>query len=111
MSTDPTPDPLAPTEQDFWFKPVEMLQTNWAVIRPTDAGAEIVVIHDGSGIFDRIAVPDAADAARQLRRNGFRRFAEDAEAAQFIAPPRPPYREARHPNGPIYSSGRFWCAD
>ncbi len=66
---------------DFWFKIVEMLQQYWALIEEVGAA---------------------------LHRNGFERYEEDAESQKFIAPPRPPFWKAKHSNGPIYSSGRFW---
>jgi hypothetical protein len=97
-----------PAPEDFWLKVVEMLQTNWAVVVPSPAGVEIVFVHDRSGIFDRIALPDASEAKRQLRINGFSRYADHARAQGYLIPPSGPYHEAAHPNGPIYSSGRFW---
>ena len=94
---------------DFWVKVVEMLQQNWAVIEPAaEAGALIRFISDAGGVFDEIACPTHDEARRALRRNGFRRFAEEADLQAFLHPPSPPFRRTIHPNGPIYSSGRFW---
>jgi hypothetical protein len=94
---------------DYWFKVVDMLQQNWALITPDERGTVTVFfISDASGVFDRLSFPTIADAAAALTRNGFARYAEDQEAQDFIRPPSPPYREKAHPNGPIYSSGRFW---
>ena len=63
---------------------------------------------DTSGVFDKIGCPSAHDAEVALVRNGFRRFADDASAAAMMTPPAPPFHKQPHPNGPIYSSGRFW---
>lgn len=48
------------------------------------------------------------DAQEALSTNGFSRFAGDEHLQSFLAPPLPPFHEGRHPNGKIYSSGRFW---
>ena len=95
---------------DFWFKVVEMLQQNWALIEKDfdSDSCTIYFIHDGSGIFDRLKFASEEDAFRALRRNGFHRFAVDKKSQEFIAYPRPPFYEDQHDNGPIYSSGRFW---
>jgi hypothetical protein len=94
---------------DFWVKVVEMLQQNWAVIESRGAGGACVYfITDTSGVFDEISYSSPVDAREALRRNGFRRFAEDHDLQSFLRPPSPPFRRAAHPNGPISSSGRFW---
>ena len=94
---------------DYWFKVIEMLQQNWALITPNDAGGVTAhFIGDSSGVFDRLTFLNRGDAETALTRNGFRRYADDAHAQSFIRPPSPPFREQPHPNGPIYSSGRFW---
>jgi len=93
---------------DFWFKIVEMLQQNWALIEPDQpSGYTVYFIHDGSGVFDTMNFETPMDAMKGLMRNGFRRFSEDIGSQKFIAPPKPPYVETQRPN-PIYSSGRFW---
>ena len=63
---------------------------------------------DTSGVFDKIECSSAHDAEAALIRNGFRRFANDASASDIMTPPAPPFHRQPHPNGPIYSSGRFW---
>ena len=84
--------------KDFWFKIVDFLQQNWALIEKDD----------GSGVFDQIKYATSQEAERALRRNGFEQYAKDPKAQGFIFPPGPPYFKDRHPNGNIYSSGRFW---
>ncbi len=94
--------------RDYWFKGLENHQTNWCLI---DAGADRSVIayffHELSGVFDRLKFETAAQADAELRFNGFVRLAECPDLDQSSAP-LPPFRTDRHPNGPIYSSGRFW---
>jgi hypothetical protein len=96
--------------RDYWFKVVDILQQNWALIDSSKAGAKHIVyfITDKSGIFDQVEFDDIAEAQRQLGVNGFMRYEEDKKAKEVIVPPRPPFYRLTHPNGAIYSSGRYW---
>ncbi len=103
-------DEIAITNNDYWFKVVDMLQQNWALIEPSKMGTGCIVyfIGDTSGVFDQMEFDDVAEAKRQLRINGFGRYEEDDKAKKFIVPPSPPFHKSSHPNGAIYSSGKFW---
>ena len=94
--------------RDYWFKVVEFLQQNWALIDPH--GSEVVVwfFGDTSGVFDEMTFAAEAEAVEALKRNGFQRYADDPKSQEFIAKPEPPFRRRAHPNGLIYSSGKFW---
>jgi hypothetical protein len=94
--------------RDYWFKIVEFLQQNWALVDSDERGATVWFIGDTAGVFDQIAYSSAEEAFRALPRNGFRRFADDENAQTFLRAPKPPFMRRAHPNGPIYSSGRFW---
>jgi len=95
--------------RDYWFKVVEMLQQNWALIDTDSTGSCIVYfLHDRSGVFDKMNFDSEEEAKIQLLQNGFHRYSDDSQAHQFIGVPAPPFYKDRHPNGPIYSSGRFW---
>ena len=96
--------------KDFWFKIVDFLQQNWALIEKEAGSKDCIIyfIHDGSGVFDQIQSPTMEEAEKALRRNGFEQYANDPKARSFIFPPGPPYFRDKHPNGNIYSSGRFW---
>jgi hypothetical protein len=94
--------------RDYWFKIVEFLQQNWALIDSHERGAVVWFMGDTAGVFDEMIFSSPQKAAAALRRNGFRRLADDAEAQDFLRPPQPPFSRQPHPNGPIYSSGRFW---
>ncbi len=96
--------------KDYWFKIIEMLQQNWALVELSQDEISCIVyfIGDTSGVFDQIKFDDVNEAERQLRINGFGRYEEDEEAKKFIVPPPPPFRRSSHPNGAIYSSGRYW---
>ena len=93
---------------DYWFKVIEMLQQNWALIDPDGTGVIVYFIGDTSGVFDEMRFPSQEIAQQALQRNGFRRFANDDRASSFLRCPEPPFTRRPHPNGPIYSSGRFW---
>jgi len=58
--------------------------------------------------FDRIQFLSEKEAFHALERNGFSRYEKDRQAQRIIAPPKPPFYEDEHTNGPIYSSGRYW---
>ena len=94
--------------REFWFKIVEFLQQNWALIEPEHESVTVFFINDASGVFDRMLFSSQKKAEEALRRNGFKEYAMDVESQEFIKPPEPPFFESNHPNGPIYSSGRFW---
>ena len=79
--------------RDYWFKIVDFLQHNWALVDETAAGATIWFVGDTSGVFDKIECPSAHDAEAALIRNGFRRFADDASASVIMTPPAPPFHE------------------
>jgi hypothetical protein len=103
------PEHVSIDSSDYWVKVVEMLQQNWALIEAAPSGSvRVHFINDTSGVFDELSFPSVDSALAALRRNGFRRFADDAQLQSFLRPPPPPFRHAQHPNGPIYSSGRFW---
>lgn len=93
--------PVEIRSRDYWFKIVEFLQQNWALIDETTDDCTVF-------FFDTLSLPSISEAEKALRRNGFARFAEDKKAQGFIAIPQPPFHDRPHPNGPIYSTGRFW---
>ena len=94
---------------DFWVKVVEMLQQNWALVEPTpSAGVCVYFIGDTSGVFDEITFQSEDDAINALRRNGFTRYADDEKLQSFLHPLSAPFHRDQHPNGPIYSLGRYW---
>jgi hypothetical protein len=93
---------------DYWIIVVDMLQQNWAVIERSGNGVMIYFFGDTGGVFDQIKFESKEDAENALKGNGFRRYDKVPEFQKFIARPTPPFRIRKHPNGAIYSSGRFW---
>ena len=96
------------TSRDYWFKIVDFLQQNWALIEPADNGMVVWFFGDTAGVFDQMEFKDEASAIKALRQNGFKQFSKDYAAQKFIAAPDAPFRWRAHPNGAIYSSGRYW---
>jgi len=96
--------------RDYWFKIVEFLQQNWALIdeNANGAGCTAFFFGDTSGVFDRLWFPSVTEAELALLGNGFKRYDADTQVQEFIRKPNPPFHERAHPNGPIYSSGRLW---
>ena len=95
--------------RDYWFKIVEFLQQNWALIDVNpDETATVHFVDDASRVFDLMQFDTVELAERGLRRNGFNRFADDKKAQEFIGPPDPPFFNKPICRKPIYSSGTFW---
>jgi hypothetical protein len=102
------PEDIEELGSDLWFKVVGMLQQNWAVIIDRKDSAIIVFFSDIKGIFDDMEYESVGTAVAALRINGFEKYSDDAEAQGFIALPDGEFDLRGHPNGCIYSSGRFW---
>ncbi len=93
---------------DLWVKVVAMLEQTWANIETEGDAVRVRFINDASQVFDRMTFDSAPDAEAALIRNGFRRFADHPDLQRYLRAPVPPFSAGSHPNGPIYSSGRFW---
>ena len=85
--------------RDYWFKIVDYLQQNWALIDETTDGCVVFFFGDTSGVFDRLTFISVEEAETALRRNGFARFTEDKKVQEFIAIPKPPFYESVTPVG------------
>ncbi len=94
--------------RDYWFKFVDFLQQNWALIDEQEDGVIVWFFSDTSGVFDEMTFRSLADAVEALQGNRFRRYADEPDGGEFIRVPVPPFYRSEHPNGKIYSSGRFW---
>lgn len=95
---------------DYWFKIVDFLQQNWALIDDANGSVRVRFVSDASGVFDELEFRSMNEATDALQYNGFGRLAEDERAKGFLRPPQQPFRRRAHPNGSIYSSGRFWAS-
>jgi len=92
----------------LWVKIIEMLQQNWAIITGRDTDVKVLFFDDRSRVFDQMTFQSEGAAIEGLIRNGFVRFEDEPEIQEFVSPPQDELTSGRHPNGPIYSSGRYW---
>jgi len=93
---------------DYWFKVVDFLQQNWAIIEEIKGGYTVYFFGDTAGIFDQLDFESISEAKIVLNRNGFGRYEADKGAQEFIVKPKPLFYMRAHPSGAIYSSGRYW---
>lgn len=109
--TQPAGTPFEVKSGRFWVKVIGMLEQNWASIESDENGDVAIIFFDDNGkIFDAILSSDAAAAKAALRRNGFAPF-EEGDFGKFLSPPGPRFEWGSHPNGRIYSSGRYWLGE
>ena len=95
--------------RDYWVKVVEMLQQNWALIDTNaDGSAHVFFVSDARDVFDEMDFASAEEAEVGLKRNGFRLLAARSDMQRLLRPPASPFTRGEHPNGAIYSSGRYW---
>jgi len=92
---------------DFWFKPIEHFQQNWALIDSTSDNCMVYFIGDKSGLLNKLEFSSSKEAVKALQRNGFHRYSEDKKARNLIIPPRAPFRHKLNSAASIYSTG--WC--
>ena len=97
---------------EYWFKVVAFLQENWALIeKKNDKYVVYFLMSDYitiTKVFDQITFETLEDAQKSLMFNGFRLYSKDEEFQDIAGPPIKPFTIGEHPNGKIYSSGRFW---
>lgn len=91
----------------FWVKIVGFLQQNWACIETDRDGVTIFFFDDCGKVFDAIKFTEESAARSALLRNGFAPF-DDGNFSEFISKPGPDFQWGCHPNGRVYSSGRYW---
>jgi hypothetical protein len=77
--------------RDYWFKIVDFLQQNWALVDAVDKECVVWFLSDTSGVFDDLRFPSASDAEAALRANGFNRLEEDPTSAAMLRRPEPPF--------------------
>ncbi len=99
--------------KEYWVKIVEFLQQNWALIEKKDETSKVIVyfISDTSGVFDTLEFESKREAEESLLKNRFKKYLDPNENfTEFLYPPQPPFEWRDHPNGAIYSSGRYWIS-
>jgi hypothetical protein len=102
---------IALESNDYWVRIVDFLQQNWALIEENDSSDHVTIYFfgDTSGVFDILSYPCKEEAETALERNGFNQYLDLHENfKEFISCSHPPFHWREHPNGRIYSSGRYW---
>ena len=84
--------------RDYWFKFVEFLQHNWALVNSDQCGTTGWFIDHTSGVLDQITFSSIEDALVILSRNGFCRFADNKHAQTYLSAPEPPFVRWPHPD-------------
>jgi hypothetical protein len=108
-SKHPPPKIIDIKSSDYWFKIVEFLHQNWALIDEQEDGTvKVFFISDISSVFDELEFDSVKDAEKGLKTNDFGRYADDKEAQKFIPSPQRPFRQSELYRNSIYSSGRYW---
>ena len=92
---------------DYWIKIVGMLEQNWALILEKSGSCRVYFMDDCNGVFDWIDFENRHVAEHELLDNDFERYATSACKA-LVGKPMGDFRLRQHPNGRIYSSGRYW---
>ena len=90
------------------MKEVQFLQQNWALPVSIEGGLALLFVDDNARVFDRMDFHDEREMFEALRRNEFDEFAKMPRLQEFLRAPDIPSSARKHPNGRIYSSGRFW---
>jgi hypothetical protein len=88
----------------WFFKPIEMLQTNLATIDENQEGRILFVVETG-WIFDALSYLDNETAEKKLRLNGFKRCDDDPVFEKLSFIPDTLHEGTRNP---VYSSGKHW---
>jgi hypothetical protein len=95
-------------QQNYWFKIVEFLPTNWALIEEhSDSKATVSFINDTSGTFDEITYDTLQQAVNEVMDNGFNLYSQAPYVHRFLKPLTLPSKPVQHINDVIPSNGHF----
>ena len=120
------PPPFILETNEWWVKPLAMLQHNWALIDDSSTPVSVYFFHDGGttknlsnfsfGSFDDekfIAIVDSLDfpsrvaAEIGLEENGFKKITEPSDLFFAYRPTGTPF-DARKTEPGIYSKQGYW---
>ena len=91
----------------WYYKPIDMLVINFAVI--SDDIPNLIRFLDHTGyVFDRISFDETAKLHDELIRNGFKIVADD-EFIKLVGIPHA-IQDLGGKTQPVYSSGKLWVA-
>ena len=100
-----------PSEQPqtltWYYKPIDMLVINFAVISE-DMPSVIRFVDQHGYVFDRMAFDETTLLHEELIRNGFKEVADD-DFIKLVGLPEA-IKDLGGETQPVYSSGKFWIA-
>ena len=89
----------------WYYKPIDMLVINFAVI--TQNLPTVIRFVDQTGyVFDRMSFDETALLHHELIRNGFKEVADD-DFIKLVGLPEA-IKDLGGETQPVYSSGKFW---
>jgi hypothetical protein len=91
----------------WYYKPIDMLVINFAVI--TKNLPNVIRFVDQTGyVFDRMTFDETTSLSEELIRNGFKEVADD-DFIKLVGLPGT-IKDLGGETQPVYSSGKFWIA-
>ena len=91
----------------WYYKPIDMLVINFAVISE-DIPAVIRFVDQTGYVFDRMAFDETTSLHKELICNGFKEVADD-DFIKLVGLPEA-IKDFGGETQPVYSSGKFWVA-
>ena len=95
------------SENTWYYKPIDMLVINFAIISK-DIPNVIRFVDQTGYVFDRMAFDDTTSLDDELIRNGFKEVA-DEDFVKLVGLPEA-IKDLGGETQPVYSSGKFWLA-
>ena len=95
------------SENTWYYKPIDMLVINFAVI--SEVMPSVIRFVDQHGyVFDRMTFDEATSLHEELIRNGFKEVVDD-DFIKLVGLPES-IKDLGGETQPVYSSGKFWIA-
>jgi hypothetical protein len=91
----------------WYYKPIDMLVINFAVISEDFSNA-IRFVDQAGYVFDRMTFDATTSLHDELIRNGFKEVADD-DFVKLVGLPEA-IKDLGGETQPVYSSGKFWIA-
>jgi hypothetical protein len=95
----------SPTKLQWYYKPIDMMVINFAIISEEIPNLIRFVDHTGY-VFDRMSFDETYSLHDELIRNGFSEVADD-DFIKLVGLPEA-IKDLGGETQPVYSSGKFW---
>ena len=92
-------------QNTWYYKPIDMLVINFAIISP-DIPKVIRFVDQTGYVFDRMTFAESTSLHDELIRNGFKEVADD-DFIKLVGLPES-IKDLGGEKQPVYSSGKFW---